>query len=172
MPNLNTALRYAKDNHDRFYKDLCDFIRIPSISTSPENKPDMHRAADWLSQRLKSIGCKNVQVFPTAGHPVVFGEIIAADKKLPTVLIYGHYDVQPVEPLDLWKSGPFDPEVRGENLYSRGASDMKGQIMASVSAVEAIAKQGDMPVNIKFMVEGEEEIGSPNLAEFMREYRK
>jgi acetylornithine deacetylase/succinyl-diaminopimelate desuccinylase-like protein len=172
MSNTSPALQYAKENHDRFYKDLCDFIRIPSISTSPENKPDMQRAAEWLSQRLKAIGCKNIQIYPTAGHPVVFGEIISQEKQLPTVLIYGHYDVQPVEPLDLWKSGPFDPDIRGENLYSRGASDMKGQIMASIAAVESITKQKEMPVNIKFMIEGEEEIGSPNLAEFMRENRK
>jgi acetylornithine deacetylase/succinyl-diaminopimelate desuccinylase-like protein len=112
-----------------------------------------------------------VQIFPTAGHPVVFGQWLNAGADAPTVLIYGHYDVQPAEPLELWESGAFEPTIRGENLYARGASDMKGQVVAALSAVEAVQKQGPLPVNLKFILEGEEEIGSPNLTGFLEEHK-
>ncbi len=109
---------------------------------------------------------------PTGGHPVVYGESLSAGEAAPTVLIYGHYDVQPADPVDLWKSGPFEAEVRGDNLYGRGATDMKGQVLASIKAVEALARNGALPVNLKFLIEGEEEVGSPNLGKFIREHKE
>jgi acetylornithine deacetylase/succinyl-diaminopimelate desuccinylase-like protein len=168
----SNALEYAHNNQSRFLEELKDLIRIPSISTDPEHKQDMNRAAEWLAAKLRSYGAQKVQVFPTAGHSVVYGELLhQSSDHLPTVLLYGHYDVQPPDPLELWKSAPFEPEQRGDNLYARGASDMKGQVMASLSAVESMVKNGGVPVNLKFVIEGEEEIGSVNLDPFMRSHR-
>jgi len=163
----NEALKYAKEHVENFQQNLDDFLRIPSISTDPERKTDMQEAAKWVANKLESLGAQKVQILPTGGHPVVYGEILEAGEAAPTVLIYGHYDVQPAEPLELWESGAFDPSVRGENLYARGATDMKGQIMAAVSALESIQQTGKLPVNVKFLIEGEEEIGSPNLGKFI-----
>jgi acetylornithine deacetylase/succinyl-diaminopimelate desuccinylase-like protein len=146
---------------------LIDFVRIPSISTDATAKADMQHAAKWVAGELGRLGMENVQILPTGGHPVVFGEWMHAGAGKPTVLIYGHYDVQPVEPLELWKSPPFEPQLRGENLYGRGASDMKGQVVITLKAVEALARTGGLPVNVKWMIEGEEEIGSPNLEKFI-----
>jgi acetylornithine deacetylase/succinyl-diaminopimelate desuccinylase-like protein len=157
------ALDYAQENRERFLKELEELIAIPSISTDVENKPDIQRAADWLAVQLRGIGIENVQVMPTAKHPVVFGEWMGAGENAPIVLIYGHYDVQPVDPIELWKTPPFEPTRQGDNLYGRGASDMKGQIMAALKAVEALLRTGGASVNLKFMIEGEEEIGSPSL---------
>ena len=163
------AIQYAHQHHDRFLSDLENLVSIPSISTDPDHKGDMQRAAQWLADHMQSIGLDHVQVMQTAGHPVIYADWLRA--KGPTVLIYGHYDVQPVEPLDEWKTGPFKPEVLGDLLFGRGASDMKGQVMASLDAVESILKTGSLPVNIKFMLEGEEEIGSPSLGEFMEDHK-
>lgn len=165
------AIEYVHQYRQVFLKNLEDLVSIPSVSTSPEHKPDMQRAAEWIAGVLRRLGMENVQVMPTTGHPVVFGECLEAGKGAPTVLIYGHYDVQPVEPLELWKSGPFEPTIRGENLFGRGASDMKGQVVACLSAIEAVAKQGTLPVNVKFIIEGEEEIGSPSLTAFLEANR-
>ncbi len=165
------ALEYAHQNREKFLDNLKKLVSIPSVSTNPENKPDMRRAADWIAAYLRRLGMDNVQVMPTAGHPVVYGEWLKAGKGAQTVLIYGHYDVQPAEPLELWNSGAFEPAVRQENLYGRGASDMKGQVIAALSAVESIVKQGPLPVNVKFIIEGEEEIGSPNLRPFLEEHK-
>lgn len=162
------AIQYAHQNREKFLSNLKTLVAIPSISTNPANQPDMQVAAQWLADQLTAIGVENAQVMQTAGHPVVYGDWLHAEGA-PTVLIYGHYDVQPVEPLELWQSEPFSPEPRGENLYARGASDMKGQIIASLSAIESIMQQGSFPVNIKFLLEGEEEIGSPSLAAFLKE---
>ena len=131
----------------------------------------MTSAAHWIAGQLKSLGFKNIQIFPTAKHPIVFGERLVSPQA-PTVLIYGHYDVQPAEPLELWQSPPFEPTVRGENIYARGASDMKGQVIASLSAVSAVLHAGKSPVNLKYVVEGEEEIGSPNLSTFLQEHKE
>ncbi len=166
------ALEYAHQNSTAYLKSLQDLVKIPSISTSIDHKKAILETAEWLADRLSGLGFKNVALHPTAGHPVVFGEYSVDRPGRKTVLIYGHYDVQPVEPLDLWKTPPFEPTVVGDNLFGRGASDMKGQIMASISAVEAILKAGEPPVNLKFMIEGEEEIGSPNLAPFLKEKAK
>jgi acetylornithine deacetylase/succinyl-diaminopimelate desuccinylase-like protein len=166
------ALEFAHQNAPRFLEELKDFCRIASISTDPEAKLEMQRAAQWVASHLETLGIRNVQIFPTALHPVVYGELLEAGSQAPTVLIYGHYDVQPVDPLELWQSGPFEPAVRGENIYARGATDMKGQVQIALKAIESILRTSRMPVNLKFMIEGEEEIGSPSLAEFMQAHRE
>jgi acetylornithine deacetylase/succinyl-diaminopimelate desuccinylase-like protein len=164
------AIAYAHDQHQLFLENLKELVRIPSVSTDPEHAADVKRAAEWTASQLRRIGMENVSIYPTALHPVVYGELLKAPENAPTVLIYGHYDVQPAEPLENWHSDPFEPEIRGENLYGRGASDMKGQTMACIFAVEAALSQGTLPINVKFMIEGEEEIGSPNLGQFMKEH--
>jgi acetylornithine deacetylase/succinyl-diaminopimelate desuccinylase-like protein len=173
MPGSRTiALQYAEENRSRFLDELKEFLTIPSISTDPNQKSEMVQAAEWVAKQLEVLGMSELKIFPTAGHPVVFGELNADLQEAPTILIYGHYDVQPAEPLDLWESGAFEPEQRGENLYARGASDMKGQVMASIKALESIIHSGSLPVNIKFLIEGEEEIGSPNLDEFIKDHQE
>jgi len=171
MTDLRTqAIEYAHQNRAHFLDNLKELASVPSISTSPDHIADMKRAAGWLAEHLKRLGIENVRVFPTAGHPVVYGDWLRAGPDLPTVLIYGHYDVQPSEPDELWQSPAFEPLVRGENLYGRGASDMKGQVVAVLSAIEAIRHTGELPVNVKFLLEGEEEIGSPSLGGFLKEH--
>ncbi len=169
---INEALAYARDNQGRYLTELMEIIRIPSVSTDPNAALEMQRAAQWIAAQLLSLGMTRVDIFPTAGKPVVYGEWLGAGSGKPTVLIYGHYDVQPAEPLDLWDTPAFDPQVRGENLYGRGASDMKGQVMVTLKAVEALARRGVLPVNVKFLVEGEEEIGSPSLDGFIANHRE
>jgi acetylornithine deacetylase/succinyl-diaminopimelate desuccinylase-like protein len=168
MTNPQTALDYAKQNRERFLNDLRELVAIPSISTDSESKPDLLRAATWVADHLKKLGMENVEVMPTpnGGHPVVYADHIR-DQDAKTVLVYGHYDVQPPDPLDLWETGPFEPEVRGDLLYARGASDMKGQVLATFHAIESVMQAGDLPVNLKFLIEGEEEIGSKNLEDFL-----
>ncbi|MBE0698722.1 MAG: M20/M25/M40 family metallo-hydrolase, partial [Anaerolineaceae bacterium] len=165
------AIRYADQNQEKFLDNLKTLVSIPSVSTNPENIPDMHRAAGLLSDHLKSLGMQNVQIMPTAGHPVVYAEWMQGCPGCPTMLIYGHYDVQPSEPNELWTTSPFEPTIRGENLYGRGASDMKGQVIATLSAVEAVQHAGPLPVNLKFVLEGEEEIGSPSLTSFLETHK-
>jgi acetylornithine deacetylase/succinyl-diaminopimelate desuccinylase-like protein len=164
------ALQYASQNKQRFLAELNELLAIPSISTDDKHQCDMRRAAEWLESQLRNLGIKNVQIMPTSKHPIVYGEwleVVGA----PTMLIYGHYDVQPVDPLDLWQSPPFTPMQRGENLYARGASDMKGQVMATLKALESIVNNSRLTVNIKFLIEGEEEIGSPSLDTFIPEHK-
>ena len=168
----HTALTYLADNQERFQNELIEFLRIPSISHDPAHQADIDRAARWLADKLRALGANHVEIMPTAGHPVVYGEWLGGGAAAPTVLVYGHYDVQSPEPLADWKSQPFEPEIRNENLYARGASDMKGQTLASVNAVEAIIKTGGLPLNIKFLLEGEEEIGSAHLNEFLTQHRE
>ncbi len=163
------ALEYAQKNQDSFLKQLIALCEIPSISTDPEAKPDMQRTAEWVAEKLTHIGIENIRIMPTAKHPVVYGDYLHAGDDAATILVYGHYDVQPADPLELWHTPPFEPTLKDGNLYARGASDMKGQTLAGIFAVEAILKQGDLPVNIKFMIEGEEEIGSPSLDAFIQE---
>lgn len=166
------ALEYVRRNRDRFLEELKDFLRIPSVSTDPAHEPDVRRAAEWVADRLRRAGAGRVEIFPTGGHPVVYAEAPADRPEAPIVLVYGHYDVQPPDPLDQWESGPFDPTVRGDNLYARGASDMKGQVLASIAAFEAVARSGPLPVHVKFLIEGEEEIGSPHLPDFIQRNRE
>lgn len=167
MSLRSDALEYSKNNYDFYQGILQDFIQIPSISTDPIHKPNMLEAANFIKTILNQIGIQDVQILETKGHPVVFAEKKSGIKDALTVLIYGHYDVQPAEPLELWKTDPFTPAIRNDRLYGRGASDMKGQIVASLAAYHAINSTGQIPVNIKFIIEGEEEIGSPNLADFL-----
>jgi len=167
MPKIEPALAYARKNREQAVEDLRQLIRIPSISMTPENQPDVLRGAEWVAQRLRTLGVEDIQIMPTAGHPVVYGHWRGAGQA-PTILVYGHYDVQPVDPLDLWKSDPFEAEQRGENLYGRGASDMKGQLIALLQAFEAVGKAGKAAVNLKFLIEGEEETGSPSLETFLK----
>jgi acetylornithine deacetylase/succinyl-diaminopimelate desuccinylase-like protein len=169
MPDLDAALAYAKDHQTDFLEEFLSFLRIPSISTLPDHKKDMFKAADWVANQLTSFGFESVAVMPTAGHPVVYGEWMKAGKDAPTILFYGHYDVQPPDPLELWISEPFEPQVRGDNLYARGASDMKGQIVAHLKAIESLLSTSNLPVNLKYLIEGEEEIGSPNLGSYITE---
>jgi acetylornithine deacetylase/succinyl-diaminopimelate desuccinylase-like protein len=168
----DSALTYLEENHDRFQNELIELLRIPSISHDPAYKAEMDRAAQWLADKLRTMGVNKVEIMPTAGHSVVYGEWLNGGASAPTVLIYGHYDVQSPEPLEDWKSQPFEPDIRNENLYARGASDMKGQTLASLNAVEAIIKTENLPLNIKFLLEGEEEIGSKHLREFLMEHRE
>lgn len=166
MPQ-SLALTYLENNYERFQNELIELLRIPSISHDPAHKADMDEAATWLADKLRAMGVNNVEIMPTAGHSVVYGEWLSHGVSAPTVLIYGHYDVQSPEPLEDWKSQPFEPDIRNNNLYARGSSDMKGQTLAAVNAVEAIIKTENLPINIKFLIEGEEEIGSKHLNEFL-----
>ncbi|MEN6299705.1 MAG: dipeptidase [Anaerolineaceae bacterium] len=166
------ALQYAHENRARFLKEMKEIASIASVSTDPAHKSDIQKAASWMAARLENLGMKKVQILPTQGHPVVYGETMEAGEKALVVLIYGHYDVQPAEPLELWNSPAFEPTQRGDNLYGRGVSDMKGQIMASLFAIEAIQKTDHLPCNLKFIFEGEEEIGSPNLAPFIANHKE
>jgi acetylornithine deacetylase/succinyl-diaminopimelate desuccinylase-like protein len=165
--NLQEALKFAQENMQRFLDELISLASIPSISTDPAHTNDMKRTAEWIADQMRELGMKRGQIIPTGGHPVVYSEHLEAGSNAPTVLIYGHYDVQPAEPLDLWETPAFEPTVRGDNLYARGATDMKGQVMAALKAVESVVRTGKLPVNIKFLIEGEEEIGSPNLGAFI-----
>lgn len=163
---------YLKDKREHNLKELFEFLAIPSISALPDHSKEVHKAAEWTADALKKIGMDNVQIHPTKGHPVVYGEWMKAEGK-PTVLVYGHYDVQPVDPLHLWDSPPFEAEIRDEKIYARGASDDKGQTFMHIKAIEAILQTtGSLPVNFKFCIEGEEEIGSPNLPAFVEENKE
>jgi len=167
--NLKNALEYAHSNEKRFLDELIALCKIPSISTDADAKPAMQETAAWVADKLRAIGIENVKIMPTAGHPVVYGDYLKAGPDATTVLVYGHYDVQPADPLELWDTPPFEPTLKDGKLYARGASDMKGQTLAGIFAVEAILQQDSLPVNIKFMIEGEEEVGSPNLGAFIAE---
>lgn len=170
MSTLDAALSHAEEHHTRFLDEYRALLAIPSVSTQARHAQDVLHAATWVADQLKRVGMSTVEIVPTEGHPVVYAEWLGAPGR-PTVLVYGHYDVQPVDPLDEWESGPFDGEVRGDYIYARGASDMKGQIFAQIKAVEAVMAAGDCPVNIKYLIEGEEEIGSPNLEAFVDAHR-
>ncbi len=156
---------YIEQNRERFLSELFELLRIPSISSKEEHKDDMYKAAEWIKSRFTTDGADNAEVMPTDGHPVVYADKII-DPSLPTVLVYGHYDVQPIEPLELWKSPPFEPEIRDGKIWGRGADDDKGQMYMHFKAFEYLNKTNQLPCNVKFMIEGEEEIGSPSLEAF------
>ena len=160
---------FVNENQSRLLNELKEFLRIPSISTLPENRPDVDRAAKFVADSLAGVGMENVQIIPTAKHPLVYADWLHAPGK-PTVLCYGHYDVQPADPLELWHTPPFEPTERGGNLYGRGTADDKGQMYMHIKAVEALrAVNGTLPINVKFLVEGEEEIGGASIAKFVAE---
>ncbi len=170
MTDVQRAIDYVRQNRERFLAELKSFVAIPSISTSDDHKADIQRAAEWVVGQLRALGMERVQIMPTGGHPVVYGEWLGAGKDAPTVLVYGHYDVQPPDPLELWEGAPFEAAVRGEHLFGRGASDMKGQVIASMKAAEAVIGTSGMPVNLKWLIEGEEEIGSEHLGSFIQQH--
>jgi acetylornithine deacetylase/succinyl-diaminopimelate desuccinylase-like protein len=159
---------YIAQNRTRFIDELFAFLRIPSVSARSEHKADVQKAAEFVKDKLLEAGADFAEVCPTAGHPIVYGEKLV-DSNLPTVLVYGHYDVQPVEPLDLWHSPPFEPVIKDEKIYARGACDDKGQVYMHIKALEVMLKNGGLACNVKFMIEGEEEVGSNNLATFVKE---
>ncbi|PYF08268.1 dipeptidase [Ureibacillus chungkukjangi] len=163
---------YFTENREKHLEELSEFLRIPSISSLSEHKQDIQTAAEWLADKLRALNIENVSVDQTAGHPVVYGEWLHAEGK-PTILFYGHYDVQPVDPLHLWESEPFNPVIRDNKLFARGASDDKGQVYMHLKMLEALfATEGTLPVNVKFIYEGEEEIGSPNLPAYVEEHKE
>lgn len=157
--------KYIKDNEGRWFEELFSLLRIPSISSDPNHKGDMLRCAERLTELLKEAGADEAAVYPTDGHPVVFGQKIVSSE-LPTVLVYGHYDVQPVDPLELWKSDPFEPEIHDGAIWGRGANDDKGQLFMHLKAFEYLVRAGKLRHNVKFIFEGEEEIGSLSLAKW------
>ena len=169
----NTPIDPALDAHlcgieVQLLNELCEWLRIPSVSTLPQHKGDVERAAVWLARKMTAVGLENVDLVRTGGHPIVYGDWLHAGPEAPTLLVYGHYDVQPADPLEQWTSPPFEPTVRGDDLFARGASDDKGQLFAHVAAVQALlATSGSLPVNVKFVVEGEEEDGSQALTDYV-----
>lgn len=156
---------FIQENKQRFMDELFELIRIPSISADSAYKSDVQKTAEFLREKLIAAGADNVEICPTQGHPILYGEKII-DPKLPTILVYGHYDVQPAVPLELWTTPPFEPTIRNERIYARGACDDKGQMYMHFKAFEAMMKTNSLPCNVKFMIEGEEEVGSPNLGPF------
>lgn len=163
--------QYQEKNNERFLNELIDLLRIPSVSARSEHKADMNICAISVKQSLLDAGADRAEIFETAGYPVVYAEKIV-DPAKPTVLVYGHYDVQPPDPLNLWHSGPFEPVVKEGKIFARGAADDKGQFLMHIKALEIMAATDSLPTNIKFIIEGEEEIGSPNLATFIKEQKQ
>ena len=160
---------FVQENQARFLDELKTFLRIPSISTLPENKADVQRAAEFVAQSLTKAGLQNVEIIPTPGHPLVYADWLNAPGK-PTVLLYGHYDVQPPDPLELWHTPPFEPTERDGNLYARGSADDKGQMYMHVKAIETLfAVNGTLPCNVKFLIEGEEEVGGASIAKYVEQ---
>ena len=162
---------YQEKNKDKFLNELLDLLRIPSVSAKAENKTDMVTCAEAVKQRLIEAGADKVEIFATEGHPIVYAEKII-DPLKPTVLVYGHYDVQPAEPLELWKSGPFDPVIIDGKIFARGSCDDKGQVYMHVKALETMVQTNTLTTNIKFCIEGEEEVGSPNLGKFVTTHKE
>jgi len=159
---------YIDSKRDEHLSELKELLRIPSVSTQSEHKLDIERAARWVAEKMRAAGLENIEIVPTKMHPIVYGESLRAPGQ-PTVLVYGHYDVQPAEPLDLWTTPAFEPDVRNGNIYGRGTADDKGQVHIHLKALESLYKtQGKLPINVKMMVEGEEEIGSVNLWDFVK----
>ncbi len=161
--------RYLQEHQETHLQELFEFLRIPSVSALSEHKGDIRRGAEWVAAQMKKVGLTRAEIIPTAGHPLVYGEWLERPGQ-PTVLVYGHYDVQPVDPLELWETPPFEPQVRDGQLYARGSSDDKGQVFMHLKAVETLlAVDGSLPLNFKFLIEGEEEIGGEHLDQFIRE---
>ena len=168
---MQTAWKeYQDKNQNRFLDEMLELLRVPSVSAKSEHKADMQRCAELVQKRMLDSGADKAEVMPTAGHPVVYAEKII-DPAKPTVLVYGHYDVQPPEPLELWHSGPFEPVIKEGKVYARGSADDKGQFYMHVKALEVMAKTNSLETNIKFLIEGEEEVGSPNLGKFVQEHK-
>jgi len=161
---------YIQSNQERFLNELFELLRIPSVSADSKHKNDVRKAAEYVKAQLREAGADGVELVETKGHPIVFGEKII-NASLPTVLVYGHYDVQPADPLNLWTSPPFEPIVKDGKIYARGSCDDKGQFYMHIKAFEIMMKQNSLSCNVKFMIEGEEEVGSDNLPLFVNEYK-
>ena len=168
---MDAVIEQLRTQEPVFKNMLAEMLSIPSVSTLPEHKPDMERMADWLAHRMQEAGLEHVAVMPSDGNPMVYGDWLHAPGK-PTVLVYGHYDVQPADPLDEWTSPPFEPRFDGDYVYARGASDMKGQVFAQLMATQALLANKDCPVNLKYLIEGDEEIGSPTLEAFLQQHKE
>lgn len=165
---MKEIINHIEANFESYIDELKEFLKIQSISTLPEHKDDMQKAAEFVAQKIKDAGIQNVTIYQTEGHPIIYAEWMGAPGK-PTVLIYGHYDVQPADPVELWHTSPFEPVVKDGKIYARGATDDKGQMYVHIKSVESFFKTtGSLPVNVKFLIEGEEEIGSPNLFTFLK----
>ncbi len=162
---------YQSQNSKRFLAELLELLRIPSVSADSKYKGEVARCAEAVKDSLLKAGADKAEIIPTPGHPIVYGEKIT-DASKPTVLVYGHYDVQPPDPLELWHSGPFEPGIKDGKIYARGACDDKGQMFMHVKALEVMVKTGELPCNIKFMIEGEEEVGSSNLGKFLEDHKE
>jgi acetylornithine deacetylase/succinyl-diaminopimelate desuccinylase-like protein len=167
---MDAISSYLDQHKDRFLSELIDFLRIPSVSADSAYRDEVNRAADWLVDRFKELRVDRVEKFATPGYPIVFAEKIS-DPSKPTVLVYGHYDVQPPDPMDLWHSPPFEPVIKDEKIYARGACDDKGQMYMHLKALEVLNQLEELPTNVKFLIEGEEEVGSDNLEAFVRAHR-
>lgn len=165
---MQTIQQYVSSNKDRFLSELMDLLRIPSVSADSKYKPEVARAAEFIKSSLEQAGAEKVEICPTSGHPIVYGEKII-DPSKPTVIVYGHYDVQPADPLNLWTTPPFEPEIRDEKIYARGSCDDKGQVFMHIKAFELMMKTNTLPCNVRFMIEGEEEVGSSNLGTWIRD---
>ncbi len=169
---MEKALAYAKENQSAYLEELKDYLRIPSISASEEHKDKMIECANFVAGKLKTAGLKKVNLIKTKGNPLVYGEWMGAKGK-PTILIYGHYDVQPPDPYELWDNDPFDPVIKDGNIYARGSDDNKGQNLVHIKGVEAYLKnEGKLPVNVKFLIEGEEEVGSESITTYLKTNKK
>ncbi len=169
---MNIAIQYAKENQDKYVDELIEYLRIPSISTLESHKNDMLTCANFVADKLKTAGIPKVKLYKTKGNPLVYGEWMKA-KGQPTILIYGHYDVQPVDPIELWDNNPFEAVIKDGKIFARGANDNKGQNFAHIKSVEAFLNtDGKLPVNVKFLIEGEEEVGSENLSTFLAQNQK
>src|SRR5579871_988717 len=168
---MNQWKEYQEKNKEKFLNELLELLRIPSISAKSEHKDDMQKCAEAVKQRLLDAGVDKAEIYPTEGHPVVYGEKII-DTSKPTVLVYGHYDVQPADPLNLWHSGPFEPVIKDGKIFARGSADDKGQFYMHVKAFEMMSKTNSLSTNVKFIIEGEEEIGSPNLGKFVASHKE
>lgn len=174
---MQSTQQYILEHKSRFLEELFDWLRIPSVSANPDHQQDMVRAAEWAAEKLRDAGAEAVQIFPTEGHPIVYGQKIV-DRQKPTVLVYGHYDVQPPDPLELWESAPFEPVIKKTAIhpdgavFARGSCDDKGQVYMHVKALQAMLAAGELPCNVKFMIEGEEEVGSNHLGLFCEAHKE
>lgn len=171
-PAQDALSKYIESHRDAHLQELCELLRIPSVSTKSEHKGDIEKAANWVADKLRGVGMSKVEIIPTKLHPLVYAESLSAPGK-PTVLFYGHYDVQPAEPLNLWTTPAFEPTVRNGNLYGRGTADDKGQVHIHLAAFESLMRgTGKLPINIKVLIEGEEEVGSVNLWEYVKQHKE
>lgn len=170
---MEKVYEFIAGEKDRYLKELIEFLRIPSVSSNPDNKDDMKKCGDWLTGHLRDVGFEDVRVLPTAGHPIIYAEWMDAGPQAPVVLVYGHYDVQPVDPLELWETPPFEPQVREGYIFGRGTADDKGQVFTHIKSLEAFFRvNGKLPVNVKLLIEGEEEAAVSHLDEFIKQNAK